>query len=915
MRRARGALVAACAQLAWAEINCYASRVPRSLLTSLRAHLTSRRNLLAACAILGSVLVVCDQRGVRAADSVPSALAAALSAEGLELDPSSIIWIDDPAAPTTPRSALFIAASARGDSEVYHARVRTGESAVLGVYALSNLTRTAGADEFALTRVDEQSAVYLSRVLDGVDALTLVDLRGEPAALTAGWSARTRAQNGITNLQETGRVAGFGRTRVSFASSLPDASLTVAPGRVDVTAPDVSVSMQRADGAWRAVSGAEHVEVRPAEKGEPGTITWVVDSVRNLSFVGPEPIAWLEHRVFGVRDVLQRAWYRVAGASAAESEAEAAADLALEPQSARRAELSVTDPELGWPPAPLTPRVEGRATGEGEWNPIVDDPFVRSYPNAPPAFYSTHLRVDPERPYTRVYMVVWDPRQVQLRVMTGTREPESATGETGPGLVPRDDETMRRVVAGFNGGFQSLHGEFAMMSEGRVYLPPKPFAATVAVYRDGRTSMGSWRDPPEGVTTFEEEWALSQIPADVVEMRQNLTSVVEGTDVNPWRRWWWGAAPSNDGQQVFIHRSGMCLTSEGFMVYFWGKAMSSEALAEAMLAARCVRGLHLDMNDRHTAFELYNVQPATEPFADLGRPIDRELEFEMSVPDTGNGYHMRGRKLVRSMTPMRFPRYIQRDPRDFFYLTLRPTLPGPDVPLGEGHAEGEGVFDTSGLPHAGWPHAFARAYLGPEPGHRTWLVRIDPRRAPPRALAPEGQTRALAYLTDASAQRGPLALYATQGFVGRRYAIGSAPEDAVVVLRGRALRDVPTAEAAIAVDEDGFLVYAERQAGDTQSLLQRLTEAGLEGAMALEGTVRLAFVVGAQTVAPDAFERSVAPDAALAFIADERPETEVLFPETRPRPYMEWGRIQDTRVRYRYEAGRTRRFSRVGGEQ
>lgn len=883
----------------------------------MKRHLVARRNLFATCAILGAALVVYDQSGVQAAGSVPEALAVALDQQGLELDPSSLIWIDAPTTPTGLRSAIFIAAPEGGDAEVFHALVRAGESSVLGVHGLSNLTRTAGADEFALTRVDDHTAAYLSRVLDGVDALTLLDLRGEPASLTAGWGRRTRAQNQVTNVQETGRPQGFGRTRVGFINAQPDAELSVDDGDVRVVAGELTLAMTRdADGLWQASEGADQVEVRPAEKGEPGTITWVVDSVRNLSFVGPEPIAWLEHRVFGVRDLLQRAWYQVAGASAEEAEAEAAADLALEPESGRRAELSVTDPELGWPPAPLEPRVPGRATGEGEWNPIVDDPFVRSYPNAPPAFYTTHLRVDIERPYTRVYMVVWDPRQVQLRVMTGTREPESATGETGPGLVPRDAETMERVVAGFNGGFQSLHGEFAMMSEGRVYLPPKPFAATVAVYRDGRTSMGSWRDPPDGVTTFEEEWAVAQIPADVVEMRQNLTSVVEGTEANPWRRWWWGAAPSNDDQQVLIHRSGMCLTSEGFMVYFWGKAMSSDALANAMLSARCVRGIHLDMNDRHTAFELYNVQPISQPFADLGRPVDRELEFEMNVPDSQNAYHMRGRKLVRSMTPMRFPRYIQRDPRDFFYLTLRPTLPGPAIALaGAPRAEGEGQFQTTGLPHAGWPHAFARTFLGGETGQRTWLVRIDPRRAPPAPLAPEGQTRTLAYLRDAATQRGPLSLYATEVLVGRRYAVGIAPAEATVLLRGRNLRDVPAAEAAIGVDRDGFLLYAERQAGDSQPLLARLTAAGVTEAIALEGTVRLAFVVGDSTVAPDAFERPVDAAQALAFRADERPETEVLFPDTRPRPYLEWGRIQDTRVRYRYESDRTRRFSRVPGAQ
>jgi hypothetical protein len=340
--------------------------VPRQSWTSaLRQHVAARRNLLATCAILGALLVVYDQSGVRAASDLPTALGAALDSQGLELDPSSLVWLDEPTAPTGLRSAIFIAASQQGDAEVYHARIRAGATSVLGVHALSNLTRTAGADEFALTRVDDHTAAYLSRVLDGVDALTLLDLRGEPASVTAGWSARTRTQNQVTNFQETGRRQGFGRTRVSFGTAEAEAALSVDAGTVRVVGGALNLAMARdAHGVWQAREGADLVEVRAAEKGEPGTITWVVDSVRNLSFVGPEPIAWLEHRVFGVRDVFQRVWYRVAGASEEEAEAEAAADLSIEPESARRAELSVTDPELGWPPAPLeAPRARARERG------------------------------------------------------------------------------------------------------------------------------------------------------------------------------------------------------------------------------------------------------------------------------------------------------------------------------------------------------------------------------------------------------------------------------------------------------------------------------------------------------------------------------------------------------------------------
>ena len=549
-------------------------------------------------------------------------------------------------------------------------------------------------------------------------------------------------------------------------------------------------------------------------------------------------------------------------------------------------------------------------------------------PNAPPAFYSTYLLVDPERPFTRVYLVVWDPRAVQMRIMSGTREPESATGATAPGMVPRTPESLNRVVAGFNGGFQSLHGEFGMMSAGRVYLPPKPWAATVAIRDDGGVMMGSWRGPPEGVRHYSERWATRQIPDNMVEFRQNLTSVVENGRWNPWRRWYWGAAPSGDEEQVFIDRSGLCLTEEGFVVYFWGKSMGAEELGKAMLAARCVRGLHLDMNQRHTAFELYHAFERDQPPPDVPRPIDPDMEFEINVP-YARGWRVRGRKLVRTMTPMTFPRYIRRDPRDFFYLTLKSVLPGPHL---EGSADGEGVFDTRGLPHAGWPHAFAMAWLGNAPTDeedelpRTRLVRMDPARiffgsdrsrVPQAPEQPEGSevdanadttdvdesARPLAYFTDARDSRGELALYWVDQEIGRRFAVSpEPPEGAQVVMRGGSL--AADEVAAVGVDADGFLVYGEAENGDT--LAARMTAAGVETPMGLGG-IRLAFVVDAMKIGPDRFEREVDMSQALSIHANRTPPTEVLFPDIAPRPYMYWGPMQDSRVRY-FRGDGPRRF-------
>src|SRR5262249_11334399 len=137
-----------------------------------------------------------------------------------------------------------------------------------------------------------------------------------------------------------------------------------------------------------------------------------------------------------------------------------------------------TDPETGWPPPPMEPMLHPALEGEGKWVLLDKDPFVMKNPGAPSPFAFSFVRVDRKRAYSQPYVLVWDPRQVVLHAMSGTVEPKSATGETGPGLVPRKPEVIGRLIAAFNGGFQATHGEFGMMAEGVVYLPPKPFAAT-----------------------------------------------------------------------------------------------------------------------------------------------------------------------------------------------------------------------------------------------------------------------------------------------------------------------------------------------------------------------------------------------------------------------------------------------------
>lgn len=856
----------------------------------LRIALLRRKRLLIvlSAALVALVAVRASWSGA-SAETIEEALAVVAGRSGVRVEPSTVVWLEEDGGPLTMRGAAFLGHREGELNDLWYAEVRAGgEGTALDVASLTNLSRTASADEAGLL-FDGVHLAYATKVGDRFDAVVVMDTSGEPDALTADWSFVSRLQNGITNLQTTGRTEGFGQRRYQLASPAPSLRLERRDGHILAVIGDDLLEIDPA--RPEPLEGAALVELQPQTKGRPGTISWVVDTVRGVSWIGPEPIEWAENRAFAVKDLVTRGWHGLVGAP--DTAEEVAADLARPGtiSEARMAILTVTDPELGWPPAPLEPLITDPAVeGEGRWIPIVDDPYVNQYPGAPPAFYQTFIRADAQRAFTRVYVTVWDPRQVQLGMMAGTVEPESATGQRGAGIIPRDDRTLRFLVGAFNGGFQALHGEFGMMADDRVYLPPKPWAATVAVFADGRVGMGSWPAPDWRGNVYTESLATRQIPEDMVAYRQNLTSVVEDGRYNPWERWYWGAAPRNADEQTLTTRSGLCLTEEGFMGYFWSEGAGPESLGEAMLRTRCVRGLHLDMNSAHCGFELFRPSPPGESPPRLAHRPRAESEFDGPFPRT-EGWHLRARRAVRSMA-MPFPRYAERDGRDFFYLTLRPVLPGPSI---DGAPEGEGVFDAEGLPHAGWPHAFARTSLS-----GTWIVRIDPRRAVPGPIREEPHRRALAHLTRGASlapEQAAHALYARRMTVGWSFGVGRPEQGDRVIVAGPPLDGA--SQAALGLDRDGFLVYAERGEGDRAPLSERLRAAGVSAAVALPPDARLVFAVPGAHAGVDGYERAVAVGDALPFLAEERPAAEVIFADNAPLPYSRWHYLQDQRVRYR----------------
>jgi hypothetical protein len=836
--------------------------------------------------------------GVARAPTLEQSLTRYLGARGYTIDPQRIVWLRREPNWLGVRPALLSAKKGRELHDIYYADVRVSGQTVVDVYLLTDVTRTSSADEDLLVGTRSFIA-YAARVGTAYDAVVLLDTRGEPTHLTRHWPWYAKLQNSITNLQDTGRIRAFGVRRYNFETPAGVLALSVDDGLLHVIADGEPIVIHpRKD---KPIIGGELVEFEPAEKGQPGLITWVVDTVRRVPAIGRAPIDWLEHTVFGVTDKISRAYHEfVKTDTAAEvKQALQVSELpkkqqppepvpAVAPAEAELAAQEVAE-DIGWPAAPLSPVLPDKVQGEGVWLPVSNDPFAAINPNGPPLFYQTFIRVDPERVYTRVYVTMWDPRQVQLGIVMGTKEPESATGETGTGMIPRDPYVLSHLVGAFNGGFQAMHGEFGMMAGKRVYLPPKPYAATVAIFEDGTTGMGSWPGP--GRHAWDESFANSQIPANMIAMRQNLTSVIEGQKLNPWQRWWWGAAPEDAAEQTYIHRSGLCVTREGFLAYFWGESMGPSELGKAMLATRCERGMHLDMNGKHTGFEFYQPFTPDQVMPDIGRPL-RPTEYEGPATEM-HGMRYRARLAVTTMTPLRFPRYLNRDPRDYFYLTRKPTLPGADLQI-----EGQSLpFSTRNLPSAGFPHPFARVHVS-DVG---WLVRIDPTRAVPKPLADESLTRTLAQLTFATpvgpvAAQGGASLFAHYLHGRLRAHIGAPPADGVTLCVGPLVGEGSTALAGIGVDDEGFLVYAEVR--DPSRLLPLLAAAGVTQAIALgDGRLVLDAESGPQGV--DGQAAPVVDEAtSLSLMAETRPRAKVLFADVTPMPYSKWGGMQDQRVRY-----------------
>lgn len=557
------------------------------------------------------------------------------------VEANSVIWEESPgflAETLFGRQVLFLAADKPGaPRDVYRARVRlTRDGSPIRVTTVRNLTSTPHGDDVAL-EASGTRAVFATLAFGRVQAISVLETQGiREGDLPASLLDRLLLR--LSSLQESGSTSGVGRTDIVLDVPARFAELKLDAGRlvIDFAERGRELAFDLEERLLRGVDGGEPYAARalPRAHGSKPLLLWTVDTVR--AEVGPEPIAWLERVVFGARDSVRRTTYSIFASSESRvlrADAEQARARVLDAATLPSAEDT-------WPPPRIPSVWKETQSGEGTWEPVIHGflkPMRGIVPEAgppPPYFYKTYIRPDPARPYSKVLLIALDMRQLELGMQAGWEDPKPTTGPTGEGRLPRDPRLFQRVVATFNGAFKTTHGEYGMMVQRRVLLPPVKGGATVVVNEAGEVGLGSWPQTLE-------------IPKELVSYRQNLDPLVEDGVANPTGRRIWGW--QLEGTSVMTQRTALCVTNAGHLYYAFATEIDGKTLGKALEQAGCSYAIHLDMNPGHCGFV----------YADVRDPKTGDMTLRLAHDE------MR-------IVPDKYARWSSKD---FFYLMVRDATP------------------------------------------------------------------------------------------------------------------------------------------------------------------------------------------------------------------------------------------------
>jgi hypothetical protein len=482
-----------------------------------------------------------------------------------------------------PATALIDASLRGGPPRVYPLSLAWSGGRVSSLKILSPLTASAGTADYGLGAGG--GFAYFATAVDG---------QFQTVTLTQG-----------------------GASRWLFALSAPAAAIKLTPSGTRL------LVAYDARGGWREGSirlsqigprstSSALVAVQAAAADGNSFFIRIVESVRQ--YFGNGIVAAIENVYYNLADTVQRIYYHATGRRAGTP---SLAVVAHENVGAAVAKVSlpknITLPQ-GWP----------AAQGEGVWQSV--GPLV----NGRPSMEETFLHPDPQRPWATSYLVWIDPEALRVHYQTGLREPVTASGIHGSGLLPSDPAEASHVVAAFNSGFKSVSTTFGAMLDGEMLDPPVPGVATIAMYRNGSVALGAWGSaavPSRGLLSF----------------RQNLPLIVDRGAASPLLAdpQAWGVVVGNS---TYVWRSGLGILPSGALLYAAGDPLSAFTLANTFVAAGAVRAMQLDINSYWITFNFYH------------------------WVSQGSGGYLSGTKLTPAIERPA-SRYLTPDTRDFFYLT------------------------------------------------------------------------------------------------------------------------------------------------------------------------------------------------------------------------------------------------------
>jgi hypothetical protein len=203
-----------------------------------------------------------------------------------------------------------------------------------------------------------------------------------------------------------------------------------------------------------------------------------------------------------------------------------------------------------------------------------------------------------------VALLSFDQRLAELHLHSGTQDAGGSGWRFGPSV---DRSELTRLIAAFNGGFRLSTGAGGFESFGQIAVPLRAGLGSIVTYRDGVTDVGTWR---------------AGVPAagrPVASVRQNLTLLIDhGRPASTLDcQTCWGATLGGVSDPA---RSALGVTADGRLIWAGGENLTVSGLASALLSARVLRAVELDINPEWVAGYLYghrggHGRPAAVPVA------------------------------------------------------------------------------------------------------------------------------------------------------------------------------------------------------------------------------------------------------------------------------------------------------------